>query len=268
MRLMLRLLATAALFAAPALSGLQPARAEAVSLVAHQASYGLTLDTARSGDVTDLSGTMGYEVTDACDGWAVRQRLQMTVGSRDGQDVEMISDYLTWESKDGTKLRFQTKQTTDTAVTEQVQGEANLAAPGGEGEVRYTQPAGKTVKLPAGTLFPMAHTAAIIAAAAEGKKFLSLPLFDGTGSDGAQNTSVIIVNWSGPSASPYPELAELSSGRVRVAFFPRDKDATSPDYEVGMRYWSNGVADALNMDFSDFVVNGKLKSFKLTPGHC
>ena len=40
---------------------------------------------------------MGYEVIDACDGWAVRQRLQMTVTNRDGQDIEMVSDYATWE---------------------------------------------------------------------------------------------------------------------------------------------------------------------------
>ncbi len=262
MRLLAGLALLTALVTTPALA------VESKDLAAHQATYTLSLDSARGGDVTDLTGTMAYEVTDACDGWAVRQRLQMDLVNREGQDVQMVSDYLTWESKDGTRLRFQMKQTTDTAVTEQVEGDATLTAPGGEGVIHYTQPAGKTVKLPAGTLFPMAHTAEIITQAEAGKKFIALPLFDGTGADGAQNTSVFIVNWTGPSAAPYPALADLASGRVRVAFFPRDKDATSPDYEVGMRYWTNGVADALNMDFSDFVVNGKLATFKLTPGHC
>ena len=265
----MRFVAALALLAIPVLAASPWAHAQSAGLAAHQATYELSLDSARGGDVTDLSGSMAYEVTDACDGWAVRQRLQMELVNREGQNVEMISDYLTWESKDGTRLRFQMKQTTDTAVTEQVQGDATLTKVGGEGEIHYTQPDGKVLKLPPGTLFPMAHTAEIIAQAAAGKKFIALPLFDGTGADGAQNTSVFIVNWTTqPSAAPYPELAELPSGRVRVAFFPRDKDATSPDYEVGMRYWSNGVADALNMDFSDFVVNGKLKTFKLTPGHC
>ena len=63
-------------------------------------------------------------------------------------------------------------------------------------------------------------------------------------------------------------MAELPSGRVRVAFFPRKQEAQQPDYEVGMRYWSNGVADALNMDFSDFAVNGKLATFTLPAPHC
>ena len=260
----MRLLAALALvFVAPVL-----ANAEPVQLAAHRATYALSLDNSRDGDVTGVGGTMAYEVTDACDGWAVRQRLDMTLSNRDGQDVHMVSDYLTWESKDGTKLRFHMKQTTDTAVTEQVEGDASLTSLGDVGDVHYTMPADKTMPLPKGTLFPMAHTAAIITAAEAGKKFLTLPLFDGTGADGAQNTSVFISSWTGPSAAPYAELAELPSGRVRVAFFSRTKDAQSPDYEVGMRYWSNGVADALNMDFADFVVNGKLATFTMPAAHC
>jgi hypothetical protein len=250
------------LFAAPTL-----ALAEPVQLAAHRATYTLSLDDARGGDVTGVTGTMAYEVTDACDGWAVRQRLQMNLSNRDGQDVQMVSDYLTWESKDGTKLRFHMKQTTDSAVTEQVEGDATLNGANG-GEVHYTTPADKTMALPPGTLFPMAHTAAIIAAAESGKKFVAVPLFDGTGADGAQNTSIFVSSWNGPLAAPFAPLAELPSGRVRVAFFSRGDNAQSPDYEVGMRYWSNGVADNLNMDFQDFVVTGKLATFSMPAPHC
>ena len=260
------LAATFLLLAAPALG--VPAAAEPVSLAAHQATYTLSLANGRGGDVTNVSGTMAYEVTDACDGWAVRQRLDMTLANRDGQDIHMVSDYLTWESKDGDKLRFHMKQMTDTATTEQVEGDASLETPGGTGQIHYTMPQDKRMDLPRGTLFPMAHTAKIITAAEAGAKFLSLPLFDGTGAEGAQNTSVFVSSWGGPAAAPYPELGELPSGRVRVAFFSRARDAQQPDYEVGMRYWANGVANDLNMDFSDFVVNGKLASFTLPPSHC
>ena len=246
-----------------------PAFAEPVPLAAHRAEYALTLDSVRQGSsVTGVKGNMAYEVTDACDGWAVRQRLDMTLTNRDGQNVQMVSDYLTWESKDGTKLRFRMKQTSGAEVTEQVEGDAQLASPGGTGAIHYTQPEDKTMPLPQGTLFPMAHTEAIITAAEAGKKFLTLPLFDGTGAEGAQNTSVVISSWGGPSAAPYADLAELPSGRVRVAFFARKADTQAPDYEVGMRYWENGVADGLNMDFSDFAVNGKLVAFTVPAPHC
>jgi hypothetical protein len=41
-----------------------------------------------------------------------------------------------------------------------------------------------------------------------------------------------------------------------------------PTYEVGMRYWENGVADDMQMDFGDFVMNAKMDEFKPQPKHC
>lgn len=240
----------------------------AAKLAGHQAVYQLTLDTTRGGDVAAARGTMTYEVDDACDAWATRQRLQMTVTHRDGQDIEMVSDYATLESKDGRSIQFRMRQTTDTAVTEQVEGEASLDRPGGTGEVRYSMPANTTKKLPQGTLFPMWHTAEIIAAAEEGKKFVSVPLFDGTGPSGAQDSTIVVINWEPPAPNKYPALASLPSGRVRVAFYDREKGAQTPDYEVGMRYWENGIANDLKMDFSDFVMNGTLSELKVPPPHC
>src|SRR5499427_3156703 len=151
-------------FAAPPASaaGLNTASA------AHRAIYTLTLSSSRGGDVIAARGTMGYEVIDACDGWAVRQRLSMTLTNAEGQDVQMVSDYATWEAKDGLKFRFHMKQTTDTAVTSQTDGEARLERAGGSGEAHYTVPEDTTKELPPGTLFPMAHTSAILAAAASG----------------------------------------------------------------------------------------------------
>ncbi|MGC8523165.1 MAG: cell envelope integrity EipB family protein [Acidibrevibacterium sp.] len=239
----------------------------AAGLAAHRAFYKLTLDTSHGGDVIAATGTMSYEVMDACDGWAVQQRLDMTITNRDGQDVRMVSDYATWESKDGLRMRFRMRQTTDAATTEVTSGEASVDHPGGAGEVRYSLPKVNVQKLPAGTLFPMWHTATIIAAAEQGKKVLALPLFDGTGDTGAQDTSVVITSWHKPEPFRFAPLAALPSGTVHVAFFDRTPDASEPDYEVGMHYWENGVADQLNMDFGDFVMQGKLDQFKLAPPH-
>ena len=146
--------------------------------------------------------------------------------------------------------------------------EALDAFSGAAGTVRYTVPETKQAALPAGTVFPMMHTAAIIAAAEGGKRFIAVPIFDGTGDDGAQDSSVVITGWNPPEASAYPGLAALPSGRVRVAFYDRTKAAQNPDYEVGMRYWANGVADDLQMDFSDFVMQGKLSELTLPSSGC
>ncbi|MDR3718377.1 MAG: DUF1849 family protein, partial [Bryobacteraceae bacterium] len=203
-----------------------------------------------------------------CDGWATRQRLRLTVTNRDGQDVQMVSDYTTWESKDGLSMRFRMRQTTEDAVTSEVAGEASLTKTGGPGEVRYSVPDGVVKPLPAGTLFPTAHTEAILQAASTGKKFFTMPLFDGTGDKGAQETSVAIASWGHARIGQWPELAALANGRAHVAFFDRDAASQEPDYEVAMRYWENGVADELDMDFGDFVMKGTLKQLVLLPSGC
>src|SRR4029079_9809202 len=213
------------------------------SSAAHRAFYDLKLASSRGGDVVAATGTMGYEVIDACDGWAVRQRLSMTLTNSEGQDVQMVSDYATWESKDGLKFRFHMKQTTDTAVTSQTDGDAKLERTGGPGEAHYTVPEDTTKPLPAGTLFPMAHTSAIIAAAQSGTKFLAVPLFDGTDDSGVEDSSLVVLDYKKPEANKFPFLAALPSTRVRLAFFDHASKGEVPTYQVGMRYWENGVAD-------------------------
>ena len=259
-------------FLAVCLAAAYPATTDAAglntALAAHRATYNLTLASARGNDIVAARGTMGYEVIDACDGWAVRQRLAMTITNSDGQDIEMVSDYATWESKDGLKFRFHMKQTTDTAVTSQTDGDASLVRAGGPGEVHYTLPKDTTMKLPQGTLFPMAHTSAIIAAAEAGKRFLTLPLFDGTDDAGVEDSSIVILDWKQPEPNKFPLLAGLPSTRVRLAFFDHSPTAEVPSYQVGMRYWQNGAADNLQMDFGDFVMNGKLNELTPLPHKC
>ena len=63
-------------------------------------------------------------------------------------------------------------------------------------------------------------------------------------------------------------LSALASGRVHVAFFDRDAASQQPDYEVSMRYWDNGVADDLSMDFGDFVMKGTLSELAVLPPGC
>lgn len=261
---MRRLVALAALMvlALPAL-----AAAAGVPLAAHKALYALTLERVR-GDVVAAHGTMGYEVIDACDGWAVRQRLDMRITNGEGQTIDMISDYATWEAKDGRRLRFHMKQTTEEAVTSQTDGEATVPANGAHGVVHYTKPRRSTVALPRGTLFPMAHTAAILQAAREGRRFMNLPLFDGTSETGAEDSSIVITHRYKPEPTRWPALSKLASSRVHVAFYDWGSKDMLPDFQVGMRYWDNGVADDMTMDFGEFVMHARMVDFAPQPRRC
>ncbi len=242
--------------------------AQAATLSAHHAVYRLTLDRSKEGEVTEAHGTMTYDVLDTCTAWTTSQHLVIDLTNKDGQDVHMVSDYATLESKDGTHLDFHTRQLTGQAVTDQLDGHAVLDRPGGPGRAAFTSPEKKELPLPAGTLLPMAHTAALIDAAMAGRKFLSVPLFDGTSADGAQDTFVTVESWRPPAAQKWAALAALSAGRVHIAFFDRGRATETPDYEIGMQYFANGVADGLAMDFGDFAMDGKLETLDLHPAHC
>ena len=244
----------------------------AEAMVAHRAAYKLTLDRARdNSDIAEARGVMLYEVLDACDGWATRQRFSLVLTDRDGQEVDTGSDYSTFETKDGLRLRFSLTQTTQGAVTSRVAGEAEITPEGGV--VRYTDPEPKEEALPRGTMLPMMHTIQSLAAARRGERLLVTPLLDGTSAEGAQDSTTVISPWQGPQANArFPDLAALGSARMRVAFFDRNDTsgggASAPDYEVGLRYWENGVADELKMDFGDFVVDGRMEELSLHPGGC
>ena len=246
-------------------AGRSPAQS---ALLAHKALYTLKLGSTKGSDVIAARGTMGYEVTDACDGWAVRQRLRMTITNSEGQNIEMASDYATWESKDGLKFRYHMRQTTDTAVTSQTDGEASLRKAGGPGEAHYSMPHDAVSALPAGTVFPMAHTAAIIAAARDKKHFVTLPLFDGTDENGVEDSFIVVLDWKQPIPTKWQVLSPLPSTKVQIAFFDHQPSAITPTYQVGMRYWDNGVADDMQMDFGDFVMRGKMEEFAPQPHHC
>ena len=199
----------------------------------------------------------------------------MTLINGDWQVTRTVSDYATWEAKDGLAFRFHTVDTTDGEVDDRLDGEAHLDRQGGPGEVTYTAPKAATVKLPVGTMFPMWQTEAIIRAARAGEKFIAMPLFDGTGENGASDSSVAIDGWEPPvvardagDASRFSMLAKLPSTRVHVAFFSRKPDTITPDFEIGMRYFSNGVADGLSMNFGDFTMDGKLVHLAILPSHC
>ncbi len=238
---------------------------------AHRAAYRLDLEASRDSGIAGVRGAMVFDVADACEGWATRQRMTMTVTDRDGNDIETVSDYATYEAKDASRLRFSLVQSTQGSVSTRVSGEAELQ-PDGSGIVRFTEPAGQEEVLPPGTLLPMRHTIVAVETARAGRRILVAPLFDGTSDEGAQDTTTVIAGW-GPTPGPAraPQLEGMASGRMRIAFFHRGAAsgaASQPEYEVGLRYFDNGVADELTMDFGEFAVSGRMLEFTPLPGGC
>jgi hypothetical protein len=214
-------------------------RAANGDLMPHHAIYKLILDRSPNGMVVSATGQMDYQLSDACEAWATAQRLDMNVTYNDGTTTHMVSDYVTWEQKDGSLLRFRMHQTSDQKVTADLAGDA-IRRPNGTGSINYTEPADKQVDLPAGTLFPMAQTVAFLEAAGKGQKFLTAPLFDGTGGNGAEDSFTVMGNFA-PLKTTQPanprlsaSLLQVPSGRVTISFFDRQSTTEVPDYDVAM----------------------------------
>ena len=243
------------------------------ALASHRGIYSLTLDRAReNATIVDVSGAMVFEIIDACESWASRQRFTMTLRNREGTELETGSDYATLESMDGRNLRFSLTHMTQGAVKSRVAGQAELTADG-SGVARYSEPEVKELPIPPGTLLPNTHTIAALNAARAGQRLLVAPIFDGTTADGAQQTTTVMSPWQGPQPVPEaPSLSTLGSSRMRIAFFEPDGEqaggARTPSYEVSLRYFENGVADDMIMDFGDFTVRAKLMKLEEAPGGC
>ena len=269
----IRIAAVSLAVIAIAASAAQAANAGA-DLVSHRAIYKMNLATAKSGSgVTAASGAMSYKFGDSCNGWTVENKTALSFAYSDGAPVSTTWDFVTWESKDGLHYRFRVRSTRDGVVNEEIEGVADLDGKGKGGVAKFTLPEAKTLKLPKGTLFPTEHTVRMIELAQAGEHLAERTLFDGTGTDQAFQVSAIIGKGSALNKISTPpevqginrKLLNTASWPMQMAFFPDGSAEPEPDYEVGVRYYQNGVADEVLQSFGNFSLKGTLEKLEALP---
>ena len=185
-----------------ALTCLWAGSASATDIAAHRALYTMSLAGSKTDSgVTGAHGEMGYQWGETCEGWTVEQRYHLTISYAESQDVNIVSNFVTWESKDGLRYRFNQKETRNGTVDEEIRGSAQLDAPGKGGTITFEKPQAQTMKLPAGALFPSAHTILLIERAEAGDNFVSRQVFDGATVEGAVLVSAVISSKVEPSAN-------------------------------------------------------------------
>lgn len=246
--------------------------AAAVDLVPHRAVYAMRLATAKSASgISAADGVMTYQFADTCDGWTVENSTVINFVYNEGGRVATTWDFLTWESKDGKRYRFRVRSTRDGQVVEQVDGTASLNG-GNGGKATFTQPEALTLKLPKGTMFPTHHTEQLLkvaeAAGKVGGRMFARAVFDGSGPDGLFDVSAMLgrpIVAPSPGAKPDSDLLKTPSWRVQMAFFPVESKDIFPEYEVGLRYHVNGVAQDVVQDFGDFSLKATLRELERLP---
>jgi EipB-like len=233
----------------------------AAEIAPHRALYTMTLGSTRGDSgVIDANGAMDYEWGETCDGWTIEQRYRLKMRYAESHDVDITSTFVTWESKDGLRYRFNQRQTRNGELDEEIRGEARLDGPGKGGVAEFTKPQPQTLKLAPGVLFPSAHTILLIDQAREGKTFVSRQVFDGATAENAVQVSAVIGTkvTADPASAKLNPLLEQPGWDVRLAFFPVDANAEEPDYELGMHLLDNGVSRDMVIDYGDYSIRAKL----------
>jgi len=199
-----------------------------ISIAPHQALYQMTLSRLhQANEIADVRGQMSYRIEDVCDGWNVAQRFNLQFVYTDQPSALVVSDYNTYESKDGRRYQFSTRRTHGGQLTDEILGRAERSAQG-DGTITYQKPQSATASLPPNVLFPTQHTLAILRDAAAGQRWFSAPLFDGSDLSKATDVTTFIR----PQYKPYIiKVTEIAP--IKFAPVPDDgEDVASMKDEV------------------------------------
>lgn len=226
----------------------------------HRAVYeAKLLRTAANTEVIGVEGRMAFEWRDDCEGWGVDQIYLLSFSYASGVGVDIRSSYNTWEAKDGS--RYTAKVDRDRAGEREV-----FSVEAADGEARFRGDREEVFELPAGTMFPTAHTLALLERAESGPRFFSVNVFDGSEVETASLISAV-VGKSQTGAPPITHAAMTPAyWPMQLAFFKANQTESVPDFEMRIDLQLNGVARELVIDYGEFTVAMKLKELELLGG--
>ncbi len=246
----------------------------ALDIVAHRALYRVTLERALSGGISAVSGNISVDWRDGCSGWTFEYRSVIDVSQVESGEVSLATAATTWEAKDGSQYRFNVRNSTNGRELEKIEGYGTAGSAGVSGKVTFTQPRPRELALPAGTLFPMAHSRAVLRAAEGGTApvFLALPVFDGMDEQSLYLVNAVIGK-AGNGNTKYPaqpvDINRLLRGHrtwpINLAYFKTGGREPVPSHEMNLIMHDNGISDHLVMDFSEYTIRASLTNLEILP---
>lgn len=232
----------------------------------HKALYEVELANSRSGSqIVNIAGHMYYEWDYDCDAWTSKHRFNVLYEYADSPAMRITSDFSNFESFDGRALNYSVLRKQNGDQYEEIRGHSE-SFPDKEGEAQYNQPPGLSHKLPPGTLYPIAHTAKVIEAIKEGKKFYNAIVFDGSDDEGPVEINAFIGKpidgikeiETEATAALDKELLSGPAQRVQLAFFPQNGSEEKADYEMNLILHHNSIIGDMQIEYDDFSVRQKL----------
>jgi hypothetical protein len=235
--------------AAACLTAAASTPAPAQDLVAHLAVYEVATGRAPAGvSPPEVSGTYVFRLQGECDGgMKFEQRLRFEVKAPGGQTTVDQTSTGT-ESADGKRYRFTHRTAVDNKAEPEVHGEVEPGSNGGDSQARFSQPAGRTVALPADTLFPISILRRTVKAAQAGESGFEGRFFMGDKPEAPPAVSVLLGKPPRRVAELPPPQGDraLIEGRerfyFRAAFYEDDSKSTGePKHELSSVTLDNGV---------------------------
>lgn len=238
----------------------------------HKALYKIEMVEKRSGaQVLNISGEMYFEWKPVCGAWTTDHRFSLLYEYAETPPMRITSDFTTYERFSGDSFDFNSRRRRDGEVYEELRGHAAIKK-NDAGSADFNLPAGLRFDLPAGTLFPMAHTVSVVRAAEQGKKFLNATIFDGSDAEGPSEVNAFIgkkvdaMARITPSGAIAPSLINTPAWNVRLAFFPLKSTEADSDYEMDVVMHENGVISDMYVEYKDFSVTQRLVALERLTG--
>ena len=242
----------------------------AMPLAAHRAVYDISLKSAeeRSG-ISGAKGRMVIEFAGSvCDGWTINFRMINQFSLKGGKQRLLDSRSSMWESGASDQMRYMQSQFVDSKLQEEKELRARLAEDRKGGTGAITKPKDEIFDLPGGISFPVGHQLKIVEAAEAGRTRDKTLLFDG--SDGAN--PAIAITFIGAKKTAGEEHDDeklkgvdgLEGWPVSISYYKVEKqDQETPEYQVNMMLYENGVSGDMNLSYGDFVLDAKLADIEM-----
>jgi hypothetical protein len=212
----------------------------------------------------EVRGGLVIEWQQECDGWVSRQRLGFVGRTDAGATISHDIRFSSWESTDGSHLRFAVRSFENDQLEHEFRGVAEVKDDSG-GIAEFTTPRKETVTLPPGTVFPTEHIQQVLRAAEAGSRFVSHEVFDGYDFDAlTQVTSVIgapqpLQPGHGITA---PEGSD-SAWPLSMAYYNVAHDEEEPDFETTFLLDDNGILYDVGLDYGEFRLEAELEKLEL-----
>lgn len=239
--------------------------------LAHRAVYDLSLDADPSRPTVEAArGRIVFEFSGSpCEGYTQNFRQVAVLEGGEFGQRRIDSRSRSFEEADGKLMRYSGSLTINEGEAQDTEGKVEIRDDAMS--VSLTKPEPETLSIKGKAEFPTAHYQNIVAAALSGETTLAARVFDGSGdgktvSDSFAVIGKILRDDNAGEAIKKAGFGTMKRWPVTVSYFDGEgQERETPSYSMSMELLENGVADALVLNYGDFVLKGILRQIDILP---